>query len=227
MPDLVPLIRAALRAHADPAKAPAMQSYMKSTMPFLGVSATPLRAAIKPILDAHRLDTQAAWCTAILALWDPATHREERYAALELSGHRYYRSFQDLETVPLYQHLIVTGAWWDLVDVIASHRIGDLLVKYPGPMTKTLLAWARGEDHWLRRTAIISQIRRKADTDLDLLFAAIEPSIADKDFFLRKGIGWALRELAKSQPEVVRTYVRENEARLSGLSKREALKHLG
>ncbi len=226
MTDLPALVRATLRAHADPAKAGPMQRYMKSTMPFLGVSAVPLRAEIKPLFDVYRLESPAAWRATVRALWDQATYREERYAALELCGHRYYRAFQDLDALPLYQHLIVTGAWWDLVDPIASHRIGHLLATYPAPLKTALLAWAKGDDLWLRRTAIIAQLRHEADTDLELLFAAIEPALASKEFFLRKAIGWALRELAKSQPEVVRQYVRTNEARLSGLSKREALKHL-
>lgn len=227
MSPLVAAVRQALRRAADPAKAPAMQAYMKSSMPYLGVSAVPLRATLKPLFEAHRLETAAAWEATVRALWDQATHREERYAAIELTGHRAYRGFQTPATVPLYQHLIVTGAWWDYVDVIASHRIGHLLVTHEAALKPILLRWAHGADHWLRRTAILSQLRRKADTDLELLFAAIEPSITEKDFFLRKGIGWALRELAKSKPEVVRDYVRANEARLSGLSKREALKHLG
>jgi 3-methyladenine DNA glycosylase AlkD len=77
------------------------------------------------------------------------------------------------------------------------------------------------------RTAILSQVRFKADTDLGLLFDCIEPNLADRDFFIRKAIGWALRQHAWTDPTEIRRYVRQNEAQLSGLSKREALKNIG
>jgi 3-methyladenine DNA glycosylase AlkD len=224
--DLIDQLRAGLRGAADPEKAAPMQAYMKSAMPFLGVSAVPLRATVRPIVAALRMTSQAAWLATVRAMWDEATHREERYAALELVAHRAYRPFRTLEALPLYRHLVLTGAWWDLVDVIATHHVGELLTKNPAPLKTTLLAWAKDPDMWIRRTAILSQNRRKHDTDLELLFGAIAPSIESKEFFLRKAIGWALRELAKSKPDVVRRYVAEHEAQLSGLSKREALKHL-
>ena len=93
-------------------------------------------------------------------------------------------------------------------------------------MRAVLLEWSRGDDPWLRRTSIICQVGFKGDTDQDLLYACMEPSLAERGFFLRKAIGWALREYAKAEPDAVRAYVAANAERLSGLSKREALKHL-
>jgi 3-methyladenine DNA glycosylase AlkD len=90
-----------------------------------------------------------------------------------------------------------------------------------------MLAWSRGASLWKRRSAILCQIRFKTDTDLDLLYRCIEPSLPSKEFFLRKAIGWALRQHAWTDPAEVRRYVHENEARLSPLSRREALKNLG
>ena len=128
--------------------------------------------------------------------------------------------------MPLYEEIIVTGAWWDYVDGVASHRVGPILRDYPAPMTKKMLAWSRSPNMWKRRTSIICQLGFKNDTDLDLLYACIEPSLDSKEFFLRKAIGWALRQHAWTDPAEVKRYVRRNRARLSGLSYREALKNI-
>jgi 3-methyladenine DNA glycosylase AlkD len=122
--------------------------------------------------------------------------------------------------------LIVDGAWWDLVDGLATHEVGDLLRLYPDTMRPTLLGWSRGQDPWLRRTAIICQVGFKHTTDQDLLYACIEPNLAERGFFLRKAIGWALREYAKAEPAAVARYVAEHDTKLSGLSKRQPLKHM-
>ncbi|WP_214322332.1 DNA alkylation repair protein [Nonomuraea sediminis] len=217
-------IRLALQEVAEPAKAPQMQAYMKSTMPFLGVQAGPRRAALRKVFAEQRIDTAPEWRRAVLALWREAEYREERYAAIELTGFRYYREFQTLYTVPMYEEMIVTGAWWDLVDELATHRIGALLTAFPDSMRPLMLEWARDDDLWKRRTAILSQNRFKERTDTALLYACIEPSLSDNDFFARKAIGWALREFAKTDPHEVVRYVRTKG--ITGLSRREALKNL-
>jgi len=220
-------VRAALKAVADPARAPQMQAYMKSAMPYLGVT-TPQRArALHPLFEALELPTAAAWRRAVLGLWRGARYREERYAAIALSGLRRCASFQDLAALPMYEELIVTGAWWDYVDELASHRLGGLLRLFPREMTREMLAWSRCDDLWKRRSAILCQLTFKRETDLDLLYATIEPALDSKEFFLRKAIGWALRQYAWTDPREVRRYVRAHAARLSGLSRREALKNVG
>ena len=211
---------------ADPAKALAMQAYMKSRMPYWGVQMPEQRRLFRAVFAAHPLASFEQWRDAILALWREAAHREERYAALALAGDRRYRAYQTLDALPLYEELIVTGAWWDLVDGLASHQIGDLLRTYPESMRQTMLAWSRDPDLWKRRTAILCQLGFKALTDDALLYACIEPNVADRDFFIRKAIGWALREYAKTNPDSVRRFVREHDAALSPLSRREATRHL-
>jgi 3-methyladenine DNA glycosylase AlkD len=223
---LIAAVREALRQRANPIKAEGMRAYMKSQMPYLGVQSTPLRAALAEVLTRFSLDSFEEWQATILALWHEASFREERYVALGLAGDRRYREFQTLETVPLYEQLIVSGAWWDLVDDIATHRIGHLLKCFPEQLRPIVLAWSRVDDHWLRRTSIICQVGFKTATDEALLFACIEPSLDERDFFLRKGIGWALREYSKAAPESVVRYVRKNEQRLSVLSRREAVRRL-
>jgi 3-methyladenine DNA glycosylase AlkD len=227
MKALVAEVRAALRAAADPARAPQMQAYMKSTMPYLGVT-TPARArALRPVVARLELETGAAWRRAVLAVWRQARFREERYAAIALSGERRFAAHQDLDALPVYEEMIVTGAWWDYVDEIAARRLGPLLRRFPREMKRAMLAWSRGDELWKRRSAILCQLTFKRDTDLDLLYRPIEPALGSPEFFLRKAIGWALRQYAWTDPAEVRRYVRAHEARLSPLSCREALKHAG
>ena len=203
-----------------------MQAYMKSEMPYLGVQTPALRALCREVFDAHPLDTRSRWIDTILALWRRARYREERYAAITLAAFRKYRGFRDLEALPTYEEMVVDGAWWDYVDSIATRLVGDLLSRHPREMKRHMRAWARGSDVWKRRTAILSQLSFKGATDVRLLHACIEPSIDHPEFFLRKAIGWALREHAKSDPDGVVDYVVANAHRMSVLSKREALRNL-
>jgi 3-methyladenine DNA glycosylase AlkD len=226
MTELARLLRTRLRAAADPARAPAMQSYMKSAMPFLGVSAGPLRQVCKTVFAGLAWSDGEAWRREVLAIWRGAEFREERYAALELTGVKAARGLQRIAALPIYEEMIVTGAWWDHVDPVATHRLWTVLENDRAAMKRTMLAWSRDADMWKRRSAILCQIRAKRETDLDLLYACIAPSIGSNEFFLRKAIGWALRQYAWTDPSEVQRYVAANEDRLSGLSRREALKNV-
>jgi 3-methyladenine DNA glycosylase AlkD len=227
--ELVVAIRSALEAAADSQRAAGQQRYMKSDMPYRGLTSPALKATLRPILDdpAHRITERAEWEDTVRELWDGATHREERYAATALTGHRTYRMWQDPGAVPLYRHLITTGAWWDHVDELASRRIGPILLSHKASMTPIMREWSTEPDLWLRRTAILSQLTFKSRTDTALLADAIEPNLADTSFWIRKAIGWALRQYARTDPDWVREAVAGYGDRLSGLSRREALKHLG
>jgi 3-methyladenine DNA glycosylase AlkD len=109
---------------------------------------------------------------------------------------------------------------------IASRRVGTILRSHPVPMQRRMLAWSRSKDLWKRRTAIICQLGFKAETDLQLLYACIEPLLGSREFFLQKAIGWALRQYAWTDGAEIKRYVRANRSRLSALSCREALKNL-
>jgi 3-methyladenine DNA glycosylase AlkD len=219
-------LRAALRAVADPTRAPAMQAYMKSSMPYHGVPAPALRALCKQVFVDLELSSAADWQREALTIWCGAEFCEERYAAIALTGLRRAAPFQTLDALPMYEEMIVSGAWWDYVDGIASHRVGLLLRRHPEPMRTIMLKWSRSDDLWKRRTSIICQLTFKAETDLALLYACIEPSRSSREFFLRKAIGWALRQYARTDPAEVVRYVSAHEGELSPLSKREALKNI-
>ena len=217
-----------LRTMRDPVRAAGAQKYMKSAMPYIGIAMTPLRRTCKAFFAANPLPNASTWRREILTLWRHAKFREERYAAIELTGCKRYRDFQTLDALPMYEEMIVTGAWWDYVDALAIHRVGAFLLRgFPREMKREMRRWSVDDDMWKRRTSILAQVTFKGDTDLKLLYDCIEPSLASREFFLRKAIGWALRSYAWTDPREVKRYVRANKDRLSNLSKREALKNVG
>jgi len=221
---LVDQVRSDLRALADPERAGPMAAYMKSAetgnLRFLGVRRPEVRRTVRAATHAHPGDP-AAYTAAARELWDSAAFREERYAAQDLLGLRW--SSGRLELLDLHRHMAVTGAWWDHVDEVA-HRIGDLCATHPAEMDPVLRTWSRDRSMWLRRLAILGQLRRRDQVDLALLADVIEANLDDPEFFVRKAIGWALRDVARHHPAWVRSFVETH--RLSALSRREALKHL-
>jgi len=204
-----------------------MQEYMKSEMPYHGVTAPLLRQVCRATFVDLEFTSAAHWQAQVLSIWRGARFREERYAALYLAGDKRAQPFQSLSAMKVYEELIVTGAWWDYVDDIASHRVGPILRDHPAPMRRKMLSWSKSNNLWKRRTAIICQLGFKSETDLELLYTCIQPSLESREFFLQKAIGWALRQYAWTNAVEIRKYVRLNRSRLSALSYREALKNIG
>ena len=200
-------LRRELAVRGDPERARGAQAYMKSAMPFHGVG--------------------AELATEVLGLFRGARYREEMYAAVELARLKRAAPLRDLSFLPVCEEMVVSGAWWDVVDPVASHLLGELLRKEARSMRREMLAWARCDDLWKRRSAILCQLGFKGDTDLDLLYACLEPALGSRELFLRKAIGWALRQYAWTDPAEVLRWVSANEQRLSPLSRREALKNVG
>jgi 3-methyladenine DNA glycosylase AlkD len=218
-------LRAEMSAAADPAKAPGMQAYMKSTMPYYGINSPQVKAICARVFVEHPFPSCLEWRDAILDLWRGALYREERYAAMRLIALKRHRECVTPALMPMLEEMIVTGAWWDYVDEIA-HVVGDLLRSHRKEMGPIMRAWSKDPNLWKRRVSIICQISFKRETDLELLYANIGPNLADRDFFIRKAIGWALRAYAWTDPKEIARYVREHEDELSGLSRREALKNM-
>jgi 3-methyladenine DNA glycosylase AlkD len=216
-------IRAGLRAAAEPERAPAMQAYMRSTMPFLGVRVPVVRRIVRTAAAADPPAGPAAVLASATTLWREAGFREERYAATELLGLRIARG--RLEALGLITEVIVTGAWWDHVDAVA-HHVGALLRAHPADVEPVVRAWSVDPDRWLRRASIICQLDAREQTDLSLLTDVIDANLADREFFVRKAIGWALRQFARTDPAWVRAFVAARRDTLSPLSYREAVKHL-
>ena len=219
-------VREALAAAADPERARQQQAYMKSSMPYHGITSPQLKNQLRPVLAAFPPSGRGVWEATVRALWDGATHREERYAATAYARHRAARPWLDPDALDLMRHLIVTGAWWDHVDEVATHLVREILVAYPADSSRVIHDWARDDDLWLRRAAVICQVGLKDRTDLQLLDATIAANLDDPSFWLRKAIGWALRDQARTNPDWVREQVERFGDQLSALSRREALKHL-
>ncbi len=236
---LVDRVRTELRdAAGDPEWAAGMQAYLKSALPCHGIRADAQRTVMRTILRDHPLVDEDTWRTSVLELWDHAAFHEERYAALALAGHPRYRAYRDHRALPLYEHLIRTGAWWDLVDGVATNLVRDLLLDDRARVEAGIQTWATSEDLWLRRAAIICQVGTRNRCDEQLLTTAIEANLDGstrataplspfgRQFFIRKAIGWALRDHARTSPQWVTAFVAAHEGELSGLTRREALRHL-
>lgn len=222
---------AALSAAGDPERAAGQQRYMKSDMPFHGVVMGDVRRIARSVAHDHPFHDRADWEAGVLEIWRDASHREQRYAATEMAGLPAWRNALDGDALPMIEEMIVTGAWWDHVDALAATHVGRMLTNDPGTVRPVLWDWAVDETDrpgalWRRRTAIICQLKRKDEIDLELLVHAIEASMDSTEFFLRKAIGWALRQHARVDPGWVRAFVDGHADRLSTLSVREATKHL-
>jgi 3-methyladenine DNA glycosylase AlkD len=220
---IVQRVAASLAERADADKAAKMAAYMKTDMPFYGVQATPRDAIIREVKPDIDLDTREDYERLVLALW-AQPHREEKYIAVRLA--RRFSRFITVESLPLYERLIREGAWWDFVDEIAGHLVGRVLAKSPDETWPVLDAWLDDEDMWIRRTALLAQKRQKEDTDQERLFRYCLARAHEDEFFIRKAIGWALREYSYVDPEAVRGFVEDNRDRFSGLTVREALKRI-
>ena len=224
-------VRAALAEVGDPERAAQQQAYMKSELPYVGLGAPALKTLLRPILADHRFADRAQWEAAALELFEDATHREEWYAAVALLRHRSYAPWRDPDLLPLLEELVRLGAWWDVVDEIAGHLVGHVLLDHRAAATPVIDVWALDpESMWVRRTAMLAQLRHAEVTDTDLLERVLVANLDDtaygREFFIRKALGWALRQHARRDPGWVRTFVGTHADRLSGLSRREALKHL-
>jgi 3-methyladenine DNA glycosylase AlkD len=210
-----------------------MQAYMKSALPFHGIP-TPLRRQLcRQVLRAHPMADSGQLVATARELFRSATHREQWYAACELpGGERTLARAAGLQLLPLFEELLRRSAWWDCCDEISAHGLPPLLREHPAEMKPLLRQWARGDDLWLRRAAFLCQRgRRKPDFDAVLFYDCILPSIGDsplaREFFIRKGLGWALRERAYDAPDEVRAFCAEYAAALSPLTLREALRVVG
>jgi 3-methyladenine DNA glycosylase AlkD len=212
-------VRALLRAVADPSRAPAMSAYMKGIAPFLGVVTPARRAATRGWIRSFEPGPRAEGLLGAAAELVTEPEREFAYVAIDLVGH--HLASLPSTALPALRAQALTRPWWDTVDAWSA-VIGRAALRHPG-WDEQVLGWV-GDDLWSRRIALVFQVGRREQVDLALLFAACRACAPDRDFFIRKAIGWALRDAARTHPDQVRAFVAD--ARLSPLSVREATKHL-
>lgn len=206
------------KQNQNPQQAVGMEKYMKNRFTFLGLNA-PLRKELqKPFFNEIKNTNQAL--EIVQELWDQP-EREFHYAAIALLD--LAKKQWDEETTLLIEAMIVSNSWWDSVDPL-SVIAGNYFLKFPNQKQTFINEWIQSNNFWLNRAAIIHQLPYKAKTDTDLLTRAIEPHTTSKEFFIRKAIGWALRQYARTNRNWVKEFVETHE--LSPLSVREALKHI-
>lgn len=212
--NLVDQLRKAFEPHSEIERAQSQQAYLKDQFPFLGIS-KPIQqkicAQVFPEVPFSSLEETA------LELW-AAGEREFHYAALDFV--LFHRKKWEKRHLELFEKLVRTHSWWDTVDTIAVHLIGTLLLEHP-ELVSARDRWLTDSDFWVRRSALLFQLRWKERTDEKWLFSACLKLAGEKEFFIRKAIGWALREYGKTAPAAVKKFLEENKQILSALSYRE------
>ncbi len=217
-------IEAALRALADAQQAEPMKAYMLGQFEFLGIRAGPRREALKGLMKfTGTADELLALAEALWRL----PEREFRYAAIDLLAKHHKRL--DVSALPRILQLVQTDPWWDTVDGLAG-VVGDILLqaKASQPDVQRHMDACLVHPHlWVRRVAMLHQLGWREQTDPERLLRYALTLAPEKDFFIRKAIGWALRDHARTQPDAVRDFLARHADQLSGLTRREAGKHLG
>jgi 3-methyladenine DNA glycosylase AlkD len=210
------------RAAADADRAAAQRAYMRDQFPYLGLPMPEQRRLARTVLKGTARPTEADCVALALRCWE-LPEREFRYFAIDYLIANVKRCESSLLTT--LRTLITTESWWDTIDPLATRVVGPLVAADPG-LVATMDAWVRDETLWIARTAILHQLHYKAETDEKRLFEYCALQAGHPDFFIRKAIGWALRQYAYTAPDAVRSFLEEEQGRLSPLSVREAAKHL-
>lgn len=212
----------ALKDHADPVRAPQMQAYAKTDQPFYGISAPVRKAIFKQAKKQHKQLNADDYRHVITQLWEGRS-REEMYLALEVACG--YKNHHNDSHFTFYESLYPRAANWDTLDWIASSLISPLVLANPSRESH-LKQWRQDSNMWIRRASLLAHLRHREATNTQLLAETIDMLKHEREFFIRKAIGWVLRQYAKTNPTWVLDFVKTRETQLSGLTKREALKHL-
>jgi 3-methyladenine DNA glycosylase AlkD len=215
-------VRDDLAELADTDRAEQMAAYMKGHFPFYGIQAKERRQAQRPVV-ASLAETDGDGVVAFAEACWAMDERELQYVGADAL--RKHVKLLDAGHLANLEELVTTKSWWDSVDTLAAHSVGPLIAVNP-ELAVIMDDWIEDDDIWLARTAIIYQLGYKENTDGERLFRYADRRAADTEFFIRKAIGWALRQYGRFEPDAVRDYVASREDKLSGLTKREALKRL-
>ncbi len=215
-------VQIAFQKAANTDKASAMEAYMKYQFQYLGIQ-KPIRAELtRSLFNQFNKPTLETCEELVPMLWDLPI-REYHYFAMECLFHQR-KQFNEHHLV-LFEELMLKHSWWDTIDFISPVLTASVCQKYPELLSPTALRWNYNSNFWLQRASILIQLKYKKETNIELQFQLIQNRMNEKKFFIRKAIGWSLRELAKSFPKKVVLFVENNP--ISNLSRREALKHLG
>ncbi len=211
-------LEANLVALQNSERAAAMAAYMKNQFPFLGIATPARRAAVKKIPKPEITDVH----NIALNLWK-LKEREYQYVAIDLLA-THNKKIEPRTTLALIQALALKKSWWDCVDGLAG--VGSAVLLQHTQFRDVVSSWSAHESFWLNRLAILHQNGWGEKTDQKLLFKLCLIHAGNEEFFIRKAIGWALRDYAWKNPEAVIAFVESNRSNLSALSAREALKNI-
>jgi len=214
-------LEAYFRAHAKVEEAIPMASYMRDHFPFLGIRTPERNQLTREFMQANPLPKGNELVQIAGDVW-ALPEREFQYIAMVL--YEKHRKHAEQSHIDILEGLVIDKSWWDTVDLIASRLIGFHLAKYPELIAPYTERWIASDNFWLQRAALLYQLSYKQNTDEARLFRYIRHLAEEKEFFIRKAIGWALREYSKTNETVVRKFVAETE--LSPLSQKEALKYV-
>lgn len=214
-------LEAKFREHADPEKAAPMEAYMRNQFVFLGIKTPERTQLLREFWKQNEKPQGEELFQTAEQLWQ-LSEREFHYMAMGLL--EKYSKEAKPSHIDVLERWVTTQSWWDTVDFLAAHLVGYQLSKYPALIADYTERWIMSDNLWLRRTAILYQLKYKHHTDTERLFDYIRRTKDESEFFIRKAIGWALREYAKTDAAAVHRFVKETP--LSPLSKKEALKHI-
>jgi len=218
---MIQLVIDLFEQNRDKEKAISMENYMKNNFSFLGIKTPERNNLVKKFYQESGILKEEFRPDFIRTLWE-MDEREYQYMALDYID----KSLKKLEKqqLSLMKYLITTKSWWDTVDILAQKPVGAIAAKYPEVIPETIEGFAYGEHLWLRRTAILFQLKYKEWTDEALLYRYILQNKDSKEFFIQKAIGWALREYSKTNPSSVKAFIQSNS--LPSLSIREGSKYI-
>jgi len=219
---LVKKLTLLFKQNANKAIAEKQSAYMRHLFPFFGIP-KPLRSVLeKPLYKEYAPSAPIELCQILQALWKKE-EREFQYFALEYAW--AHRKLWDRSLLPCFELCIREKSWWDTVDDLAGNCVGEYLKCFPDEIFK-MDHWIEDSTLWIRRSALIFQLKYKNKTDEERLFDYCEKTMHESDFFIRKAIGWALRQYSKTSPIAVQKFIVRNERNLSPLSKKEGSKYL-
>ena len=203
------------------ARAKQMKAYLKNQFDFFGIAAPDRKEIFQQHKNIHGLLPESEKEAIVKWCWQQP-EREWQYFAMEMLGRTVKKEGKGI--IDLYQYMIINKSWWDTVDYLAVNLAGSYLRNYPEMIPSRTGEWLNSNNLWLQRTCLLFQLKYIKDLNTELLESFIIPLSSQKEFFIRKAIGWILREYSKTDAEYVRSFVNTHE--MSGLSYREALKWL-
>lgn len=218
-PEYANALQAWMMPYANAQHAEKMSRYMLDKFEFFGIHSPRRKELVKGFISVNGLPANELLEETVKLIW-AKPQRELHYAIMEIASGKAYLS--NASRIHLYEFMITTHSWWDTVDFIASNLMGPWLRRYPSETGVVTGAFMQSGNMWLQRTVLLFQLKYRHETNQELLYSAIRELSNSNEFFIRKAIGWALREYSKTNPRSVMEFVANTG--LSPLSRREAMK---